>query len=216
MSDDNKRIMGLYGEMAFAMRIHLEGWQVYRAYIDENVDFIIARYYCQKCKKFSSQEKRQKENRTGKKLSTTFPTNLCSDCKTDSLSFVCRFIQVKTSEGEKLKNMRKYSFHAKLRSNVDSRTFYTWIALKQKSRKNGFTPFFYIFHHSDINRFDNLNLRSYEKTDNQKIELRIDGKGNILNQGRKYNFSCFNSEFKDNFKVFDKIVPADGIQQKQT
>ena len=109
-----------------------------------------------------------------------------------------RFIQVKTSEGVKPKNgIRDYSFHANLKSNVDDRAFYAWIALAEK--KGGFEPHFYIFNHKEINKFDDTSLDSYQKTDNQKITLHIDGEGKVTNRGRIRDFKCFD-EFYDNFE----------------
>lgn len=48
MSEEKKSIIGLYGEMQLAIKLHEHGWNAYRAYIDENVDFIISRYYWRK------------------------------------------------------------------------------------------------------------------------------------------------------------------------
>ena len=48
--EDNKRIIGLYGEITLAMKLHKRGCQVYKAYIDEQIDFIIAKYYCKNVK----------------------------------------------------------------------------------------------------------------------------------------------------------------------
>ena len=194
--DDNKRIIGLYGEMLFAMELHEKDWQVYRAYIDENVDFIIARYYCNHCNKYSKL-KRRKEGRK------EFPVDLCYCCeKKDVLDFKVRFIQIKTSEGIKgsNKNERKYSFHAKLRSNVGDNSYYVWIAIfKYRNKK---IPHYYIFKHGEINKFDNLSLDSYQKTDNQKTTLRIDKNGSVLNKGTKHSYDCFNNDFHNNFDKF--------------
>lgn len=205
MSEDkNKRIIGLYGEMCLAMELHQKGWQVYRAYIDEQIDFIIARYYCKACKNFSQLETR------GKKA---FLTNLCGVCKQDTLEIIVRFIQVKASEGE-LKNpkkpdVRSYSFHAKLRSNVDDRAFYAWIALTPGREKD--IPHFYIFGHKEISRFDDVNLPSYQKTDNQKTTLRINEEGEVVTKGRKYDYSCFNNDFYNNF---DKLEMRDALKKR--
>lgn len=196
--EDTKRIIGLYGEMSLAMELHRRGWQVYRAYIDESIDFIIARYYCAKCKSFSRQERREKQG------GGAFPTNLCENCLEDSLEVRTRFIQVKTSEGvEKVDGKEEihYSFHAKLRSNVDDRSFYVWIALIRENGKP--TPHYYIFGHREIKRFDDLSLDSYQKTDNQKTTLRINADGTVLNKGKKYNYSAFNKDFHNNFEKFE-------------
>lgn len=217
----DKRVIGLYGEMALAMELHARGWQVYRAYIDEQVDFVIARYYCTKCKDFSVLEKRArpkkksaKKKSAKKKVVSTFPTDLCAKCKTKSLRFVFRLIQVKASEGVDLaraNGMRKFSFHAKLRSNVDDRAFYAWIAIFKQSAKRRPEPQFYIFHHKEIARFDNLALASYQKTDNQKTTLRILPGGTVQNRSQKkgYDYAAFNNEFHDAFDKFDEILPID-------
>ena len=202
---DNKRIIGLYGEMCLAMQLHMEGWQVYRAYIDEQIDFIIAKYYCKKCKEFSSLENRNKIVK-GKKKNAKFPTDCCAKCNMPSLEVVTRFIQAKTSAGIKTgkPDIRKYSFHAKLCSNVDDRSFYAWIALT--GEKDEYQPHFYIFHHTDINKFDNLKLASYQETDNQKTTLRINKEGEVLNKGRIHDYSCFHG-FYDNFESLDMGIP---------
>ncbi|CAJ2377663.1 MAG: conserved hypothetical protein [Arenicellales bacterium IbO2] len=202
----DKRVIGLYGEMALAMELHARGWQVYRAYIDEQVDFVIARYYCTKCKDFSGLEKRAK----GK---GAFPTDLCQKCKTKSLRFVFRLIQVKASEGVDPSgpdDARKFSFHAKLRSNVDDRAFYAWIAIFKQGPKKRPKSHFFIFHHKDIERFDDLELDSYQKTDNQKTTLRISPDGTVKNRSLKgYDYDAFNSEFRDAFGKFKDILPID-------
>ena len=38
--------------MRLAMELHQRGWQVYRAYIDETIDFVILKTYCESCKAF--------------------------------------------------------------------------------------------------------------------------------------------------------------------
>lgn len=193
---DDKRSIGLYGEMCLALELHKREWQVYRAYIDEQIDFIIAKYYCKKCKKFSSLEKRQHEERK----EATFPTNLCASCLTDSLEIAVRFIQAKTSVGVdegRQDGGHSYSFHAKLRSNVDEKAFYAWIALVGERKK--YIPHFFIFNHTEICKFDDINLKSYQGTDNQKTELPINEHGEVLKEGRKYDYSCFNDDFHNNF-----------------
>ena len=203
VDSDNKRIIGLYGEMLFAMELHTGGWQVYRAYIDENIDFVIAKYFCKSCKKISHQKKIKKGgNNTGK--NTQFPSNLCASCGEYKLKFLTRYIQVKTSEGKARKNGRDYSFHAKLRSNIGEYSYYTWIAVMEENGKK--LPHYYIFHHTEIAKFDDLNLDSYQKTDNQKTTLRIDKAGRVLNKARIQgrSFECFNDDFYNNF---DKLEP---------
>lgn len=58
-SEKKKLVIGLYGEMQLAMKLHALGYQVHRGYIDEGIDFVISRYCCKSCKKFSSQFIRQ-------------------------------------------------------------------------------------------------------------------------------------------------------------
>ena len=191
-TEDIKRYIGLAGEMHLAMVLHEKEWQVHRAFIDSHTDFILTRYWCNNCTVYSEPEKRPKPK------SGFFPTDRCKRCGKLKLRYVLRFIQVKTSEGIETKksNIKAYSFHAKLRSNIDPRSFYAWIAMIPK---NGIlVPHYYIFHHKEISKFDDLSLPSYQETDNQKIALRIDDEGNVLNQGRKHNYSCFD-EFHNNF-----------------
>lgn len=201
---DNKRVIGLFGEMSLAMELHERGWQVYRAYIDENVDFIIARYYCTTCNKFSTLEKRAKGT-------TTFPSDCCQTCKQSTMNFIFRCLQVKTSEGISNDNSkhphRKYSFHAKLRSNVDERSYYAWIALVQEGKKK--IPYYYLFNHAEISKFDDLTIDSYQKTDNQKTTLRITKEGEVINRSKKYDFSYFNHQFHNDFECFEKIHDID-------
>ena len=52
--DSDKKLIGLYGEMELALKLHREGWQVYRAYIDELIDFVISKYYCNNCRQFTN------------------------------------------------------------------------------------------------------------------------------------------------------------------
>ena len=185
------------------MKLHSRGWQVHRAYIDSHTDFVLSKYWCKNCNSYQQLEKRKKP-RGG-----DFPTDCCATCLSPSLYSVIRFVQAKTSEGIPFKNdigVRKYSFHAKLRSNVDPRAFYVWIALVPAPIEGQeFFQHFFVFHHSEIARFDNLNLDSYQTTDNQKITLTIDREGNVLNQGRVHDFSCF-QEFYNNFEVLDQSI----------
>ena len=203
MEEDRKRIIGLLGEMYLAIELHERGWQVFRAYIDEQIDFIIARYYCDKCKEFSKLEKRPTENKKGTLTGGTFPTNLCYKCETDSLKIKVRFLQAKASEGiKKSAAAMRYSFHAKLRSNVDPHAFYVWIAITDKDARR--VPHFYIFHHTEIDKFDDLSLPSYQKTDNQKTTLQINTDGLVLNKGTRHDYSCFNDDFYNNFEKLER------------
>ena len=207
---DSKRIIGLYGEMNLSMELHQRGWQVYNAYIDEQIDFIIARYYCTKCKEFSDLYVRRKEY-NGTKRKTI--TNLCTKCKEEKLKIVERFLQVKTSEGilGSDNSFRNYSFHANLKYHVDDRTFYVWIAVIENEKKVK-VPFYYIFYISELNKFDNIELPSYQITDNQKLTFRIDNDGVVLNQGqgtKKDKYQCFNDDFFCNFEKFNEIRKSD-------
>ncbi|MDR0676694.1 MAG: hypothetical protein LBF97_06610 [Elusimicrobiota bacterium] len=53
--DKKKQVIGLYGEMQLAIRLHERGWQVHRSYIDEGIDFVITKYFCTDCRQFSTQ-----------------------------------------------------------------------------------------------------------------------------------------------------------------
>ncbi len=207
---DKKRIIGLYGEMSFAIELHQRGWQVYSAYIDEQIDFVVARYYCTKCEDFSNLYIRRKpyEGKTRKAI-----TDLCDKCRGKNLKIIERFLQVKTSEGmaKKVKNFRNYSFHANLKYHVDDRTFYVWIAVSE-NEKGVKIPYYYIFHISELNKFDNIELPSYQITDNQKLTLRINNDGVVLNQGKgteKDKYQCFNDDFFNNFDKLNKIRSSD-------
>ncbi len=212
--ESDKRIVGLYGEMALSMELHKRKWQVYKAYIDENIDFIIARYYCDNCEGFTELEKREKgtdeqiKERIEKVKSglinkmPTFTTNCCARCKKDKVRITTRFIQVKTSAGEdKGQNNRHYSFHAKLRSNVGDNSFYAWIALSGERAENWHANF-YIFHHTKISLFDDIKIDSYQKTDNQKTTLKFNEDGSIKTKGVKYDYSCFD-KFHNNYEILD-------------
>ena len=205
--DKEKRVIGLYGEMSLAMALHEKGWQVYKAYIDEHVDFIIARYYCTNCQEFSQLQKRPSGSIS--KISGLFPTDRCHKCHQKTIKFIVRFLQIKTSRGilKTIRNAKSYSFHAKLRSNVDDRSFYVWIALIGEKKET--VAHYYVFHHKEISKFDDLNLDSYQKTDNQKTTLHIDRSGKVLNKGRKHGYSCFNDDFYDNFDKLDKLLDED-------
>ena len=194
---DNKRHIGLGGEMHLAMELHSRGWQVYRAYIDSHTDYILTRYWCEDCKKYAEPEKRF--NPKG----GSFPTDCCETCLKNKLRFVIRFVQVKTSEGVDTaqKGVKSYKFHANLRSNIDPRAFYAWVAMIP--RKGILVPHYYIFHHEEINKFNNLDLSSFQKTDNQNIHLAIDKKGNVVTEGSKYDYNCF-KKFHNNFKKLMK------------
>ena len=205
-SDTDKRVIGLYGEMRLAMELHKQGWQVYRAYIDDKFDFVILKSYCENCKAFKNALKR------GKTV-----TQLCEKCHEDSLKMLVRFIQVKTSEGipakkRKSEEVKKYSFHPKIRYHLaDSRVFYVWIQVwdENKDEIN-----YYIFKTEEVERFDDLTLDTYQVTDNQKTELPINKAGKVLKEGRdrkngkKYDYRAFD-EFLNNFDCLEEIIDDD-------
>lgn len=204
IEEKKKQVIGLYGEMQLAMRLHSYKWQVHRSYIDEGIDFVISKYYCKKCKKFSNQLIRQgKYNEKNAKC----VTNLCEFCKNERLDIVTKYLQVKTSEGitKKDDDSRSFSFHPKIRYDMDNNVFYVWIAVfvNDKNIEQSLLHY-YIFHTKDVEKFDDINLDTYQITDNQKTTLRINKKGEILNQGKKYSYECF-KEFHNNFKLLDDI-----------
>ena len=199
-SDRDKRVIGLYGEMRLAMELHKRGWQVYRAYIDDKFDFVIMRSYCENCKDF------KKELTRGKAV-----TQLCEECEQDSLKMLVRFIQVKTSEGieantrsgEEIKN---FSFHPKIRYHLaDSRVFYAWIQVWDADTHD---IHYFIFKTEDVARFDNLQIPTYQVTDNQKTTLRINKTGDVLNRGRIYDYSVFET-FRNNFECLKELIDGD-------
>ena len=217
----SKRVIGIVGETLTALELHQKGWQIYQPIVDDQIDLVITRYYCKHCKKYSGLFEKPMLNKNRNPIlksnnkQKTFISNLCEKCKKSDLIFIVRYLQVKTSEGVPQKarkprhpGAKEYSFHAKLRHNVDPRSFYVWVAILDNK-----TPSFYVFGHSEINKFDDISLPSYQDSDNQKTTLRIDTTtGQVLNQakiqGRSY--SCFNDpkEFFDNFDKLDKIIPG--------
>lgn len=78
-----------------------------------------------------------------------------------------------------------------------------WIAVVDKTNLH-----YYIFNTKDVGRFDDINIDTYQITDNQKTTLRIDEKGNVLNKGKKYNYTCF-KDFHDHFKCLEEILASD-------
>ena len=195
--DKKKSVIGLYGEMCLAMELHERDWQVHSAYIDEGIDFVISKYYCVKCKKFTSQFIR-KSTYQGK--SAKCVTNLCHLCKKEKITIITRNIQVKTSESiTRDKNSKNYSFHPKIRYDMGKNVFYIWIAVINKGNLH-----YYIFNTLDVEKFDDISIDTYQKTDNQKTTLTIDNNGNVLNKGKKYDYRCF-KDFHNNFEILDKI-----------
>lgn len=207
--EKKKQVIGLYGEMQLAMKLHSLGWQVHRGYIDEGIDFVISKYYCKVCKKFSTQFIRQ-ESWQGQKAKCV--TNLCEFCKKTKLDIVTKYLQVKTSEGKPIynkgvmiENVRNFSFHPKIRYDIDNCVFYVWIAVfAENENLEQSIIHYYIFHSSDVSRFDDMSLPTYQITDNQKTTLRINKQGKILNNGKKYSYDCF-KEFHNDFEILEKF-----------
>ncbi len=208
-SDTDKRVIGLYGEMRLAMELHKRGWQVYRAYIDEKFDFVILKSYCESCKAFKNAWTREQPYGKGTRKTVT---PLCETCKQDSLKMLVRFIQAKTSEGIEKKTakpgeeVKHFSFHPKIRYHlVDSRVFYTWIQVWDQDTHD---INYYIFKTSDVERFDDLQLDTYQVTDNQKTELPINKAGKVLKKSSKYDYSAFD-DFLNNFDCLEELTEGD-------
>jgi hypothetical protein len=208
-SNDEKKklVIGLYGEMQLAMILHEKGWQVHRSYIDEGIDFVITKYWCIKCSKFSNQL--IKKDYHDAKLKKCV-TNLCELCETDNLDIISRYLQIKTSEGKgKSDNSRDFSFHPKIRYDIGKNMLYVWIAIfskdflkRQDDQIDSPIIHFYIFNTDDVKLFDDLTIATYQITDNQKTTLTINKQGDILNKGKKYNYDCFKN-FHNNFSCLD-------------
>ncbi len=202
--EKKKQVIGLYGEMQLAMKLHGNGWQVHRSYIDEGIDFVISKYYCKTCERFSNQFIRQ-DIFQGKNAKCV--TNLCEFCETQKLDIITKYLQVKTSEGKLAgdENIRHFSFHPKIRYDMDTNVFYVWIAVFANNEYlENAKIHYYIFHSSDINKFDDISLPTYQITDNQKTTLRINVQGEVLNRGKKYSYECFR-EFHNNFGLLERI-----------
>ncbi len=208
--EKKKQVIGLYGEMQLAMKLHSLGWQVHRSYIDEGIDFVISKYYCKNCKKLSNQFIRREtwENKKAKCV-----TNLCEFCKQEKLDIITKYLQVKTSEGKSiikkgkiLEYERDFSFHPKIRYDMGCNVFYVWIAVfaDEKALESS-KIFYYIFHSSNIASFDDITLPTYQITDNQKTTLRINTKGEVLNKGKKHDYDCF-SKFLNDFSLFESKI----------
>lgn len=195
-----KQVIGLYGEMQLAMKLHELGWQVHRAYIDEGIDFVITKFYCPKCKKYSNQYIRYSKYKN-KKVKCV--TNLCECCKETELQIVSRYLQVKTSEGKptKKENIRNFSFHPNIGYDLGHEAFYVWIAIFENlENKNSH---FYIINTKDVCCFDDITIDTYQITDNQKTTLKIRNDGVVLNKGKKYDYGCFNEKFYNNWSALE-------------
>lgn len=202
IEDKKKQIIGLYGEMQLSMILHEFGWQVHRAYIDDCIDFVISKYWCNKCKKYSEKYTRY-SNRNGKKAKCI--TNLCRFCKNTELRIISRYLQVKTSEGKPTNNynIKKFSFHPKIKYDTGYDVFYVWIAVfEEKDIKR---CYYYIFNSKDVCKFDNIKLDTYQITDNQKTELPIRNDGAVIKNSKiGYDYSIFNNQFFNNFNILEK------------
>lgn len=203
IEEKKKQVIGLYGEMRLSMELHELGWQVHRAYIDEGIDFTITKYFCPKCKKYSNQYIRF-TIRNSKKVKCV--TNLCEHCQETELEVISRYLQVKTSEGIKTEkdNVRKFSFHPKLRYDMGKEVFYVWIAIFNDIKEK--ICHFYVFNSKDVQKFDNLNLDTYQITDNQKTELPIRNDGVVLKKSTSntgYDYSLFNTKFYNDFNALE-------------
>ncbi|MDI9312969.1 MAG: hypothetical protein QM535_22350 [Limnohabitans sp.] len=203
IEEKKKQVIGLYGEMRLSMELHELGWQVHRAYIDEGIDFTITKYYCSKCKRYSNQYVR-KSDYNGKVAKCV--TNLCEHCQKTELSVISRYLQVKTSEGVKTEKdaVRKFSFHPKIRYDMGKDIFYVWIAIFNETIEK--RCHFYIFNTKDVSRFDNIELPTYQITDNQKTELPIRNDGVVLKKssaGTGYDYDLFNNKFYNDFEALE-------------
>ena len=81
--------------------------------------------------------------------------------------------------------------------------FYVWIAVFSdiKGEKQ---CYYYIFNTKDVSKFDNINIDTYQITDNQKTTLRIRKvDGAVINKGKKYDYSCFNKNFFYDFDCLE-------------
>lgn len=203
IEEKKKQVIGLYGEMHLSMHLHELGWQVHRAYIDEGIDFTITKYWCPKCKKYSNQFIRRQKYK-GKNAKCV--TNLCEFCETTELEVVSRYLQVKTSEGIEVagdQTCRDFSFHPKIRYDMGEEVFYVWIAVFNNDNGQK-TCYYYIFNTKDVSKFDNTSIDTYQVTDNQKTTLRIRSvDGAVINQGRIYDYSCFNDKFFFDFDCLE-------------
>ena len=202
IEEKKKQVIGLYGEMRLSMELHELGWQVHRAYIDEGIDFVITKYWCDKCQKYSEQWIR---NNSYKGQNKKCVTNLCNHCHENELTVISRYLQVKTLEGIAIRDKedsRQFSFHPKIRYDMGKDVFYIWIAVfdTQHDKK----AHFYIFNTKDVKRFDNISLATYQITDNQKTSLVIRNDGTVLTEGTVHSYACFNERFYNDWGALEK------------
>ena len=86
---------------------------------------------------------------------------------------------------------------------------YGEMRLAMELHKRGWQIYnYYIFNTSDVEHFDNLELDTYQITDNQKTTLRINKRGKVLNRGRTYDFSVF-EDFHNNFDCLEELIEGD-------
>ena len=96
------------------------------------------------------------------------------------------------------------SFHPKIRYNIGKEVFYVWIAVFDDKYEK--ICHFYVLNTKDVEKFDNINLDTYQITDNQKTELPIRKDGVVLKKGSTstgYDYSIFNTRFYDDFKALE-------------
>lgn len=99
-------------------------------------------------------------------------------------------------------DVRDFSFHPKIRYDMGNDVFYIWIAVfSTENNINDKICHFYIFNTKDVSLFDDISIDTYQITDNQKTTLRINKSGTVLNKGKKYDYSCFNNLFFNNFNT---------------
>jgi outer membrane protein assembly factor BamE (lipoprotein component of BamABCDE complex) len=75
-------------------------------------------------------------------------------------------------------------------------------SFNDETKINNTKTHYYIFNTRDISKFDDILIDAYQVTDNQKISLRIDINGNVINKGVKYDYQCF-KDFHNNFGILE-------------
>lgn len=198
-----KQVLKTYGEMRLSLELHELGWQVNKGYFDVGISFTITKYYCSICNKYSNQNIR---STIGNEEMVNCVTNLCEHCNETELKVVSRYLIVEIQEGIKTgkDNIRKFSFHPKIRYNMGEEVFYVWIAIFDDTAEK--KCHFYILNTKDVVKFDNISLDTYQVTDNQKTELPIRSDGVVLKKGSTttgYDYSVFNSRFYNDFNALE-------------
>lgn len=214
VKEKQQEILESFGYMHLSMTLHELGWQVNRAYISESIDFSITKYYCTKCKKYSDQLIRYTDWK-GKR--TKCVTNLCKHCKENELKIIIRYLIVETSEGIATddENIRKFSFHPKIRYNFGDNFFYVWIAIFDTVKEK--KCHYYILNTKDVEKFDNINLPTYQITDNQKTELPIRNDGVVIKKSSSntgYDYSVFNTRFYNDFSALEIELNNSKVKKK--